>query len=979
MCEYREDEFIIIFETIGEVFERHDGVFHFFSEKCFLQKIIELDLIELTDDKYIDDIIGCFITKVEDRLRDRDEIEIFSSFEKFFYRYHHIIRLQIHITNLLIYRAITIHRIEFFLILLIGFQYPEMLEIHELTTHSIDLFIRITTEFTYEKSSAIFGDRIFDDEFFEEFHAWTRTKKFDEIQVVKSEKSTEREVYEKAYEMQDKIDFSLIRALSREWFFISPRFFSISGYTRRMSNLNPAQRQAVEHIRWPLLINAGAGSGKTHTITERVVSMIREKNIDPREIFCVTFTNKAAREMRERIAGKLGINAETINPFRTQGLPTIGTFHSVAAFFLRMFIDRLGYGKDFVIYDADDCLRTIKSIMKSQNIDEKEFNPRSIQGMISNAKWAGLTPIEYSASVDSYFGSVVLEVYKAYVGKMRKENALDFDDLLLFFRSILEYEEVREYFHGRFEYFMVDEYQDTNALQYDIIRILASKSRNLCVVWDDWQGIYSWRGADIKNILSFQKDYPDALIINLEENYRSTKVIIEAANTVIKNNTNQMEKTLFTSNPEGEKIILLEWLDEKHEAELITTTIREKKESFDILTYAHFAILYRTNGQSRLIEESLIRKNIPYRIYGGVKFYERKEIKDILAYIRLIYNPLDSLSLKRIINVPSRKIGEKSLENLMEIMDREHMNIAQIADEPMIVESLSGIGASGIRSFVSVYKMLRDISRTESIATLMQAIINRTNYEEYLKSEYTEEELEGKKENLDEFMNMASRYDGLLYPENLALFLEDIALITDQDRKMEDMSKDSEWTVSLMTVHLSKWLEFPHVFIAGAEEGIFPHSRTLMDAREIEEERRLMYVALTRAKEQIYISRAHERYTFGNYSANPKSRFVKEIPAEYIYIEEKRWTAQSIFGSGGSGFQSMNDIFHHTAIPSSTPSLRMQKVKNEAGSFSPWDRVEHVQYGIGTIVAISGAVADIAFSGAGIKKMNIEIAPVKKL
>lgn len=752
-----------------------------------------------------------------------------------------------------------------------------------------------------------------------------------------------------------------------------------------MSNLNPAQRQAVEYIHWPLLINAGAGSGKTHTITERVVSMIREKGIDPRSIFCVTFTNKAAREMRERIAGKLGIHAENINPFRTNGLPTIGTFHSVAAFFLRMFIDRLGYGKDFVIYDADDCLRTIKEIMKSQNIDEKEFNPRSIQGMISGAKGEWLSPVEYSATVDSYLGSVVLEVYKAYVGKMRKENALDFDDLLLLFRAVLDYEEVREYFHGRFEYFMVDEYQDTNALQYKIIRILASRSRNLCVVWDDWQGIYSWRGADIKNILSFQKDYPDALVINLEENYRSTKVIIEAANAVIKNNTNQMDKTLFTSNPEGEKIVILEWLDEKHEAELITGKIQTTMDtdwdewSNRAITYSHFAILYRTNGQSRLIEESLIRKNIPYRIYGGVKFYERKEIKDILAYIRLIYNPLDSLSLKRIINVPSRKIGEKSLENFTEIMEREHMNIAQIADEPMIVESLSGIGANGIRSFVSVYKILRDISKTESIATLMQAIINRTNYEEYLKSEYTEEEFEGKKENLDEFMNMASRYDGLIYPENLALFLEDIALITDQDRKTENVSENNAWTVSLMTIHLSKWLEFPHVFIAGTEEGIFPHSRTLMDAREIEEERRLMYVALTRAKTQLYLSRAHERYTFGNYSANPKSRFVKEIPTEYIYIEEKRGTAQSIFGSGGSGFSNLNSLFSGASSSQTTTTPIRKSVKNSAWDFSLGDRVEHAQYGVGTIVGINGAVADIAFSGTGIKKMNIEIAPVKKI
>jgi DNA helicase II / ATP-dependent DNA helicase PcrA len=747
-----------------------------------------------------------------------------------------------------------------------------------------------------------------------------------------------------------------------------------------MSNLNPAQLEAVLTIEGPLLINAWAWSGKTHTVTERVVYMIQEKWIDPRAIFCVTFTNKAAREMRERIAKKLGINAETINPFRTQWLPTVGTFHSVAAFFLRMFVDRLGYGKDFIIYDSDDCLRTVKDIMKSQNVDEKEFNPRSIYSLISWTKGKWLSPTEYSATVDSYLGSIVLEVYKAYVGKMRKENALDFDDLLLLFRQILDIDDVREYFHGRFQYFMVDEYQDTNQLQYDIIRILASKTRNLCVVWDDWQGIYSWRGADIQNILSFKKDYSDAKVINLEENYRSTKVIIEAANAVIKNNTNQMQKTLFTSNPTGEKICLLEWLDEKHEAELISTNIRDaKEEGSEEMNYSSFAVLYRTNGQSRLIEESLIRKNIPYRIYWGVKFYERKEIKDILAYIRLIYNPEDTLSLKRIINVPSRKIGEKSLENLIEIMNREHMNIAQIADEPMIVESLSGIGANGIRSFVMIYKVLRDISKSESVATLMQAIVNRTNYEECLKWEYSEDEFEGKKENIEEFMNMASRYDGLIYPENIALFLEDIALITDQDRNGEKTANEWEGTVSLMTIHLSKWLEFPHVFIAGAEEGIFPHSRTLMDAREIEEERRLMYVAITRAKHRLHISRAYERYTFGNYSANPKSRFVKEIPAEYIEEQERKAVSQSIFGSGGSGFSSLNTLFSWAGSTLTPAFLKTTKVKNTSSDFSLGDRVEHVQYGIGTIVSITWAVADIAFSGTGIKKMNVEIAPVKKI
>ncbi len=779
-----------------------------------------------------------------------------------------------------------------------------------------------------------------------------------------------------------------------------------------MSKLNPQQQEAVLTIDWPLLINAWAGSGKTHTVTARVVHMIEERGIDPRSIFCVTFTNKAAREMRERIGKRLGIDMATVNPFRNSRLPTVGTFHSVASFFLRMFIDHLGYGKDFVIYDSDDCIRTVKEIMKRQNIDEKEFNPRSIQSMISGAKGKWLTPTEYSTTVDSYAKSVVLEVYKEYVGRLRKDNALDFDDLLLFFRQILDIDEVVEYFHTRFRYFMVDEYQDTNPLQYEIIRILASHTRNLCVVGDDWQGIYSWRGADIQNILSFQKDYPEAKVINLEENYRSTKIIIDAANAVIKNNTNQMQKTLFTSNPTGEKIIMLDGLDEKHEAELIASRIKDStgerkmekedggESNLDLTSsllpptsYSAFAILYRTNGQSRLIEESLIRKNIPYKVFGGMKFYERKEIKDILAYMRLVFNPNDMMSLKRIINVPSRKIGEKSLENFLDVLTREHLSLDAFAENEFLLGSLTGIGAKGIQSFCLTYRFLRELSRTGSVWEVMEVMIKRTNYLEYLKGEYTEDEYEGKVENVEEFLSMASRYDGMLYPENLATFLEDIALITDQDRDNEQWTVNHEqwvWFVSLMTIHLSKWLEFPTVFIAWAEEGIFPHSRSLLEASAIEEERRLMYVAITRAKETLYITRAHERYTFGNYSANPKSRFVKEIPWDFIQVEENRGTAQSIFGNGGTGFSTFSSAFGNglswtssgftgfgTKTP--TPPSKIWGKKHTASDFQIGDKIKHPQYGMGTIVSLREAIADIAFSGSGIKKMNIEIAPIEKV
>lgn len=757
------------------------------------------------------------------------------------------------------------------------------------------------------------------------------------------------------------------------------RLFSAFHYTLRMAKLNPQQQEAVNTIEWPLLINAWAGSGKTYTITERVVSMIREKWIEPRSIFCVTFTNKAAKEMRERIAKRLDIDPGTVNPVRENRLPMIGTFHSTAAFFLRMFIEKLWYGKDFVIYDSDDCLRVIKDIMKTQQVDEKEFNPRGVLGMISQTKGKGMGPAEFAITVGSYFASIVLEVYKEYVERLKKDNALDFDDLLLFFRQVLDFDDVQEYFHHRFQYFMVDEYQDTNSLQYEIIHILASKTENLCVVGDDWQGIYSWRGADIENILSFKNDYPNAKVINLEENYRSTQTIINAANEVIRNNTNQMKKTLYTSNPIGEKIRIIDGMDEKHEAELIASKIKNLNTDSSI-TYEKFSILYRTNGQSRLIEESLIRKNIPYRVFWGVKFYERKEIKDILAYIRIIYNPHDSMSLKRIINVPGRKIGEKSLEHFLGVLDRERLNIREFSENSFLLESLTGIGAKWIQAFCSLYHWLVEDSKTKSVYELMTSIVNRTNYLEYLRWEYTEDEYEDKVGNIEEFQSMASRYDGLIYPENLALFLEDIALITDQDRDNEEGKSHDQGTVSLMTVHLAKWLEFPHVFIAGAEEGIFPHSRSLLEPTALEEERRLMYVAITRAKEMLYISRANERYTFGNYSANPKSRFIKEIPEELIEAEINRWSAQSIFGGGGNGFSSFGNLFWNTSwtkSPQAKPSI--SKKKHSASDFVMGDRIKHPQYGIGTIILIKEAIADIAFPGMGIKKMNIEIAPIEKV
>lgn len=731
--------------------------------------------------------------------------------------------------------------------------------------------------------------------------------------------------------------------------------------------LNPAQQLAVQTITWPLLINAWAGSGKTHTITERVVSMIFDHGIDPRSILCLTFTNKAAKEMRLRIAKKLSIEHIGNEPFRTPWLPIIGTFHSVASFFLRMFIDRLGYRKDFVIYDSDDSLQIMKNAMRELSIDLKDVTPRSIQWAISKAKWWWMSPEVYATTVSSFFESIVLDVYKLYTTKLREANALDFDDLLLLYRKLLHHEEVLTYFHSRFQYYLIDEYQDTNTLQYDIIKILSSNTRNLCVVGDDWQGIYSWRGADIKNILSFQKDYPEALVINLEENYRSTESIIEAANSVIQNNVNQMKKHLFTGNPKGKKILLLEWIDEKHEAEIISKNIYDGWGDNETLRNSDWAILYRTNGQSRLIEESLIRRHIPYRIYGWVKFYERKEIKDILAYFRIIYNPSDLLSLRRIINVPSRKIGDITIDRFLDLLEKSNSSIADILDNKVLLDSLTWAAKISIGFFLTLYRNLRQNITERTVRELMSEIIEKTQYESYLHDEYTEIEYNGKIENLKEFLNMASYYDGMPFPDNIASFLEDIALITDQDR--DTWEKDA---VSLMTVHLAKWLEFRHVIIAGLEEGIFPHTHALLDPKAIEEERRLMYVAMTRAKERLYMSRAHERYTFGAYSANPQSRFVKEIPETYRECE-----------SSGKNFFRRENIFHtslsHPPQEEKKSGLwNIMKRRIERKDFSLWDRVKHPQYGVGTIVSMTDANADIAFPGIGVKKMNIEIAPIEK-
>lgn len=729
--------------------------------------------------------------------------------------------------------------------------------------------------------------------------------------------------------------------------------------------LNSEQEKAVRQIDWPLLILAGAGAGKTHTLTQRVAHMIKDIGIRWESILCVTFTNKAAKEMKDRIWKALWVEWGEISMYKNRNFPLIWTFHSIWVYFLRLFIDKIWYEKNFIIYDEDDKLRLMKDILEAKNIETKEFPARQVAYAISGSKNLWVNSSMYAKKVWNYREQIISDVFNEYEKRLKSYNALDFDDILLKTLEILQNEEVLEYFQQRFGYFLVDEYQDTNETQYKIINILASKTRNVCVVWDDWQWIYSWRWANIQNIFHFQKDYNDCCVIKLEQNYRSTKNIIESANCVIKNNSTRMDKTLWTDNEQGENIKLIEAYNEKNEAESVAEIISDK-----ITSWETFAILYRTNWQSRLIEEALLNKWIPYRVFGWVKFYERKEIKDILAYIRIIANPSDQMSLKRIINVPSRKIWQKSVEVLFDYAYNYWLSPIDVMDNIDEVTELGPQARNSIKWFKDTYNEFIKFIENNSLEALMREIIKKTWYEEYLKDEYGKDEFEWKIDNLKEFENMASRYGWMDSKEALNMFLEEVALITDADK--EDVSGIK---VSLMTVHLSKWLEFENVFIVWAEDGIFPHSRSLLEVKELEEERRLMYVAMTRAKKYLYISRAFERYTFGNYSANPPSRFLKEIPAEYTEkIENKKSGYWNFFwnSSTSSTFESIKDF-------SFTPKTR-SLIHNDVSTFSLWDRVNHAKFWPWTIISLKESIADIAFPWwIWIKKMNIELAPIEKI
>lgn len=724
-------------------------------------------------------------------------------------------------------------------------------------------------------------------------------------------------------------------------------------------NLNPEQEKAKNQIDWPLLILAWAWSWKTATLTARIEHMIASW-INPANILAVTFTNKAAKEMKHRVSKVLNVEYQ-VSPYKNRNLPMIGTFHSIWVYILKEKIETIWMNKDFVIYDESDKLSVIKSIIKDEMwLDEKKYPPRSIASYISNAKNALISAQKYERYVDSHIKEIVNKVYISYDKKLIENNALDFDDILVKTLEILQIPENLEYYQERWKYLMVDEYQDTNAPQYEIVKLLASKYRNLAVVWDDWQSIYSWRWADMKNIINFKKDYPEALVIKLEQNYRSTKHIINAANEVIKNNKSSLDKTLFTDNETWEKILYIDAPTDRLEANTIAKIIKEKGGE-----YSQNLILYRTNSQSRAIEEELMMEAIPYKVIWGLKFYDRMEVKDMLAYLRVIHNPNDVVWIKRIINVPTRKIGATTLQKLDEYRSAFGATYLQIFENIDEVDELNSWAKKAVFAFYEILLSLMDASKKMEVSSLIDFVVEKIWYEEYLRDDATKEEYEARIDNLRELKNVASTYNWMEPRDSLAQFLEEVALLTDMDNK-----DDGSNFVTLMTIHTSKWLEYDRVFITWLEEWLFPSSRTFTEATALEEERRLMYVAMTRAKKELYISRASERFQYWNYITNPPSRFIKEINPNYL-------ENYSFWDSIPSNFFSNNYwIPNHQE-----PVFKVKKtlIENDVSDFSIWDRVSHPKFGFWNIISLDWDLAEIKFWVSWIKKMNIKIAPVKKI
>lgn len=726
--------------------------------------------------------------------------------------------------------------------------------------------------------------------------------------------------------------------------------------------LNDRQCEAVKHTEGPLLITAGAGSGKTKVLTCRIAHLL-ELGVAPYRILAITFTNKAAKEMKERVTNLVGAQADSI---------WLSTFHSFCAKLLRFEIDGFhGYTRNFTIYDSSDQLVLVKDCLKKLNLDDKQFTPRSVLGTISSAKNVLMDAKAFAAKASDFYEQKVADVYALYQEKLRENNAVDFDDLLfLAVRLLQENEEVREKYQSRFQYILVDEYQDTNHAQYALTKILAARWRNICVVGDADQSIYAWRGADIRNIIDFTRDYPDAASIKLEQNYRSTKTILHAANAVIDNNESRPKKTLWTENPTGNKIIHYQAQTEHDEADYIAGVIYNRHE-ISHEPYGDMAILFRTNAQSRVLEEKLMRYAIPYTMVGGTKFYDRKEIKDILAYLRLLYNPEDSLSLTRIINVPKRNIGATTMEHVAAYAEAQGISLFEALSSTDEIPVTKRAKASLENFAAMIFDLLNDIEGKD-VLSLIETVIKQTGYGDMLDKEAEHDpQGESRKENVGEFLSVAKDYMDSNPEGNLQDFLENVALVSDVD---DFESSDSK--VTLMTLHAAKGLEFPVVFLTGLDEGLFPHSRTLLDPAQVEEERRLAYVGITRAERQLYVTNAITRTMYGRISAYMPSRFLAEIPPQFMEDYHRKSAMPQSRTTAVPGKQRVSILTKPVA--SSLP-----KKHAVTDTFAKGDKVRHKIWGIGTVLDVIGEGTNmqmkIQFPTKGVRQVVVKYAPLEKI
>ena len=756
-----------------------------------------------------------------------------------------------------------------------------------------------------------------------------------------------------------------------------------------LQGMNERQAEAVQTTEGPLLIMAGAGSGKTRVLTHRIAYLIEEKMVNPWNILAITFTNKAAREMRER--------AIDLNP-RTQDT-LIATFHSMCVRILRRDADHIGYNRNFTIVDPGEQRTLMKRILKDLNVDPKKFTERTILGTISNSKNDLVTAESYAKNANDLYTEIVAKAYKRYETELKRSESMDFDDLIM--NTILLFDknpDVLAYYQGKFQYIHVDEYQDTNHAQYQLVQLLTKRFKNLCVVGDADQSIYGWRGADMQNILDFEQDYPEAKVVLLEENYRSTKTILQAANEVINNNKKRRPKKLWTQNADGENIIYHRSGDEREEANFVAGQINHELQE-NKRQYSDFAVLYRTNAQSRAIEEALLKSNIPYTMVGGTKFYSRKEIRDVVAYLNVIANVRDNISFERIVNEPKRGVGPKALETLRDFAAQQNVSLLE-ASRDVTLSSLKGKAASELFNLAHTLLNLADDVDQFTITELVEKVLDKTTYKKALEVQTTSLEAQNRLENIEEFLTVTKSFDdkesenaveGETGLDKLSRFLNDLSLVADTD------SYDETSQVTLMTLHAAKGLEFPVVFLVGMEEGVFPLSRQAEDEDELEEERRLAYVGITRAEEVLYVTNASSRMLFGRSSYNQPSRFLREIDDDLLTYTGQARKANTSFNATykssstssrsqfGSGVSLADAIKGRKSAVSSVGSVsaRQGATDKTVGDWSIGDTAHHKKWGDGTVLDVSGTGSNmelkIAFPEVGLKRLLAQMAPIEKV